>query len=292
MASYGKRMVPEYLIKTLENIENNGIAKVTTSNIKSLTNEEINSLHCGDIVAKVTGDQKHAYIVSYKEDEQGICLTYSDATYLETISYDYVGGNWVYNSQDSTVVASKDYVDSLISGALKRSIVETLPTEDIDTNTIYMVLDSEASTEGNVYNEYMYINNEWELIGTTATSGGTIYQHDINIYGSISTSLTFDVRFKIFNTSSTQFTTSTIGSVIQSLAVSKLSAVEANGLIADSSDATNNRIIIGIYSDNSTSLYLVNAKFIQMTSALNNDLTTNAVTFTNVTLRDDVRQIN
>lgn len=67
--------------------------------------------------------------------------------------------------------ATKEYVNTLMSGALKRQIVETLPVEDIDTNTIYMVLDQSASQQGNVYNEYMYINNAWELIGTTATSG-------------------------------------------------------------------------------------------------------------------------
>lgn len=63
--------------------------------------------------------------------------------------------------------ATVEYVNTLMSGALKRAIVEELPTEDIDTNTIYMVLDSEASQQGNVYNEYLYINNAWELIGTT-----------------------------------------------------------------------------------------------------------------------------
>lgn len=67
--------------------------------------------------------------------------------------------------------ASKDYVNSLMSGALKRSIVETLPVENIDTNTIYMVLDAQAEEQGNVYNEYLYIENNWELIGTTAPSG-------------------------------------------------------------------------------------------------------------------------
>lgn len=69
-------------------------------------------------------------------------------------------------------LANKDYVNSLMSGALKRVIVEELPQEDIDTNTIYMVLDSQSEQEGNVYNEYMYIENAWELIGTTAVSGG------------------------------------------------------------------------------------------------------------------------
>lgn len=180
IVSHGKRMVREDLIKKLLKGEYSVKLKDIT-NIQSLTDEQINELKAGDIVLKKTGDQTHAYIVSYKEEGQGICLTYADATYLETISYDYIECHWVYNSKDSTIVASKDYVDSLLSGALKREIVETLPTEDIDTNTIYMVLNTEASTEGNVYDEYMYISNAWELIGSTATSGGHVYLNTIKL---------------------------------------------------------------------------------------------------------------
>ncbi len=76
--------------------------------------------------------------------------------------------------------ASKEYVDSKLSGALKRLIVQALPTEDIDVNTIYMVLDSGSSQQGNVYNEYMYINNAWELIGTTKASG-PVYSAGTNV---------------------------------------------------------------------------------------------------------------
>lgn len=72
----------------------------------------------------------------------------------------------------------KTYVDGLMSGALKRAIVEALPTEDIDTNTIYMVLDDTASS-GNVYNEYLYISNAWELIGTTAVETPHLYRHSL-----------------------------------------------------------------------------------------------------------------
>ena len=39
-------------------------------------------------------------MVSYKEHHVGICLTYSAAGYLETVSYDYTDGHWVYNSTD------------------------------------------------------------------------------------------------------------------------------------------------------------------------------------------------
>lgn len=50
---------------------------------------------------------------------------------------------------------------------LKRLIVESLPETDIDVNTIYMVL-REGSTEGDIYDEYMYINEKWETIGSSA----------------------------------------------------------------------------------------------------------------------------
>lgn len=109
MSNYGKRMVPEPLLKRLEELNSVElpIKLDNVSNIAALTDEEINSLEAGDIVVKKTGNQKHAYIVTYKEDKQGICLTYADATYIETVSYDYTAGHWVYNSKDSIELQPK-----------------------------------------------------------------------------------------------------------------------------------------------------------------------------------------
>ena len=45
---------------------------------------------------------------------------------------------------------------------LKFEIVSELPTEDINTSTIYLI-----KTKSNDYEEYIYINNEWEMLGTT-----------------------------------------------------------------------------------------------------------------------------
>ena len=78
--------------------------KVASSSITQLTNEEINKLQAGDIVTKKTGNMFHTYIVSYKEDGQGICLTYSAAGYQETVSYDLIDGVWTYNSTDVVLV--------------------------------------------------------------------------------------------------------------------------------------------------------------------------------------------
>ena len=78
--------------------------KVASSSITQLTNKEINELKAGDIVTKKTDNQYHTYIVSYKEDGQGICLTYSAAGYQETVSYDLIDGVWTYNSTDVVLI--------------------------------------------------------------------------------------------------------------------------------------------------------------------------------------------
>ena len=78
------------------------VEALEVSNITALTDEQINELKAGDVVVKKTGNQKHSYRVSYKEDNTGICLTYVDASIAETVSYDYTGGHWVYNSTDVT----------------------------------------------------------------------------------------------------------------------------------------------------------------------------------------------
>lgn len=62
---------------------------------------------------------------------------------------------------------TKTEVNNLISRIPKFSIevVESLPSENISTTTIYLVPSSESS-EKNMYEEYIYVNNVWEIIGT------------------------------------------------------------------------------------------------------------------------------
>lgn len=52
-----------------------------------------------------------------------------------------------------------------VAGQLKIEVVDSLPSTG-DNFTIYLL--SNENTEGtNVYEEYLYVNNKWELIGTT-----------------------------------------------------------------------------------------------------------------------------
>ena len=49
-------------------------------------------------------------------------------------------------------------------GAVKFIIVQTLPTENIQTDAIYLVPKDDPTTT-DLYNEYMYVDNNWELLG-------------------------------------------------------------------------------------------------------------------------------
>lgn len=70
------------------------------TNITALSDELLSSLKCGDVLTKEDSSGKHSYTVTYKKDNVGICLSYFAAGYTETVSYDYTGGHWVYNSTD------------------------------------------------------------------------------------------------------------------------------------------------------------------------------------------------
>ena len=88
----------------------NSSVKINTTNITTLTDTELSNLRCGDMVRKKTGNQFHNYIVSYKEENKGICLSYYDCGYTETVSYDYTDGHWVYNSTDISLCNSLEEI--------------------------------------------------------------------------------------------------------------------------------------------------------------------------------------
>lgn len=63
----------------------------------------------------------------------------------------------------------KAYVDKLIKGIKQFKVIkiDVLPIKDIDSNAIYFIPKKNKNND-DVYDEYMYINDKWELIGSTA----------------------------------------------------------------------------------------------------------------------------
>ena len=80
--------------------------------------------------------------------------------------------NTISNESESTKAASALAVYNFVTDAIKNvsnfhaEIVSVLPETGL-TNVMYLVPKA-TSGDANVYDEYLYINNTWELIGTTA----------------------------------------------------------------------------------------------------------------------------
>ena len=76
------------------------------------------------------------------------------------------------------ILATKTYVNEQIGKLADMGftpvVVDTLPTEDIQSTTLYLV-PAETSSDSNVYEEYIYVNNDWEYIGTTAVDLSNYY---------------------------------------------------------------------------------------------------------------------
>ena len=89
------------LASILSELANHSSA-IEVTDITALTKAQLDSLSVGDKVVKVTGKQKHLYLVTYKGEGagEGICLSYNACGYGETVSYDRSGEDWVYNSTD------------------------------------------------------------------------------------------------------------------------------------------------------------------------------------------------
>ena len=69
---------------------------------------------------------------------------------------------------DQSDTYTKQEVKDIVNGLslLGTKVVDVLPTENINVRTIYFV-PMEVSEENNAYDEYMYINGNWEHIGST-----------------------------------------------------------------------------------------------------------------------------
>lgn len=75
--------------------------------------------------------------------------------------------NDLVNYYKKTETYTQEEVNQLISQIPKFSIqpVDTLPTENISNTTVYLLKTSETETE-NLYTEYIYVNDNWEELGT------------------------------------------------------------------------------------------------------------------------------
>lgn len=76
------------------------------------------------------------------------------------------------NYYTKTESYSKEEVDNLVTAIPKFDIkvVDSLPTTNISNTTIYLVVSGTGTP--NLYDEYIYVNGQWEFLGSQTTSVG------------------------------------------------------------------------------------------------------------------------
>lgn len=95
----------------------------------------------------------------------------------------YKAGDGIKIENDTiTAEVTKDYVDDKLEDlgemGFTPEIAESLPTENIDEKTIYMIPSPDGKGD-NIYEEWMYINNKWEMIGSTSVDLTDYYTKDV-----------------------------------------------------------------------------------------------------------------
>lgn len=147
-----------YSKKQLEEMIANGKVALEVANVKQLNDKQCELLKAGDLVEKVDNTGKHTYIVTFKKDKVGLCLTYFDASCIETQSYDFTASHWVYNSEDK--------------GEFKSDAdIKALAKEEIES--------ASAGTPVNVIG----LDSNGNMIKGSVSGGTKLYRHNIK-YGS------------------------------------------------------------------------------------------------------------
>lgn len=99
--------------------------------------------------------------------------------------------NYYLKSETFTQQEVRDLISAI--STLNLEVVQTLPTQDISTTTIYLVPKTTAGTN-DVYDEYIYVSNNWEHIGSTEADLTNYYTKSETdaLLGNKQNTLTFD----------------------------------------------------------------------------------------------------
>ena len=173
--------------KTSENL---GLASASDLNAKAdksdtYTKSETNNLLSGkqNTITGGNGIDVSSDVVSV-DIIQGSYLGFENGKlflYSEPLGHNKSFRQYLVDTAYQNPLASKTYVDNLMSGATKWEFVNELPTENIDIHTIYFVPKESAETD-NIYDEWVYAIKsrnpdvyDWELLGTSQVDLSNYY---------------------------------------------------------------------------------------------------------------------
>lgn len=110
------------------------------------------------------------------------------------------------------------------------SVVDNLPTSGISTTTIYLKKTSTTET-GNLYTEYIYVNNAWESLGTQ-TLDLSEYATKTYVSGQIANFVTEAQVNTLISTALTSYVKST-----------SLAAIATSGKLSDATQDSTHRVV-------------------------------------------------
>ena len=95
----------------------------------------------------------------------------AEAKFVDNMVNDLVN----YYTKSNTY--SRSEINNIISTIPKFTIkvVQSLPTSDISSNALYLLLRSEGAEQNDYYDEYIYVGGEWEHIGSTKVNLSNYY---------------------------------------------------------------------------------------------------------------------
>lgn len=156
--------------KDIDNVTENTIVLINEKlqDIDSV----IDALQGHDI--KALQDIDKALAEDIAENVQAIKDINAAAVTLTQSVQDHINNTVVHVTQDdkdlwnAILESAKGYANELFNGvtSFNVEIVSSLPSKNIKTLTVYLLPNNNGSSI-DYYDEYMYINNKWEVIGST-----------------------------------------------------------------------------------------------------------------------------
>ena len=116
-----------------------------------------------------------------------------DRVFLNTVldaKQDSLQFNTAYNASSNKVATMADITTALGGiSSFSFEIVQSLPQSNISTSKIYLVAKQTSGTN-QVYTEYAYVNNSWEIIGDTSMTIDTLTNQEVATIWSTATATT------------------------------------------------------------------------------------------------------
>lgn len=165
---------------TIENwLENANIILDAIEDAETTRNNNENSRITNERLRVQAEDEREEYITDLKQrvengefdGQDGVSAIISDATATIDSNIGTPSVNVTLGGTDLDRTFAFEFHnlkgekgDTGSPGAVKFIIVQTLPIQDIQTDAVYLVPKQDPTTT-DLYDEYMYINNQWELLG-------------------------------------------------------------------------------------------------------------------------------